>query len=254
MSTKTRLLKGLLVFLWAGWAVGAYNNYNSNKNSNKGARDFTVCDGAVVKVTRLYVTCDSPYTFYYGNGASRNLPVCNYGDKISIDTRFKVVDDIQQGDTIFVTMAVYDDQGNLLTANQPVYLCKDLVGYDCTVAGYYSFSTRMRLPYPYDTSSASASQFLPDVHMAFSTKADSGYNLGGLNVECQRNDPNSVTWTRPKRTPVEAFVLDFGLLVFSGIILTILAVFLWRRSSEYVRNKVEGSSSFDESGEFVGFD
>jgi len=92
-----------------------YNNYNGQNNNNNqqqysvsqtfyaGLREFSVCDDSVVQVTALYAVCDSPYTFYYGNGASRNSPVCSYGDKLSFEVHFEVVDDIvQDGDSMYV--------------------------------------------------------------------------------------------------------------------------------------------------------
>lgn len=234
-----------------------YGNNNNNKYSSQfynGARDFTVCDNSVVRVTALYAICDSPYTFYYGNGANRNSPICDYGDKLSFEVRFQVVDDIQD-DTIFVTMAVYDEQNNLLVSINPVYLCEDLVGQDCTSSGYYGFTYyRLRLPYPYDSgrnnqnnnydddtyssSSSSGGQFFPRVQMAFSTKADSGYNLGALNVECQYwedgSDNNYVEWSRnkPKRSPLESFIIDYGILLASCTMVMAVAGFIWHQASK----------------------
>jgi len=252
------------------------NNYNSNKYSNSqfynGARDFTVCENSVVKVSALYAVCDSPYTFYYGNGANRNSPVCNYGDKLSFEVSFQVVDDIQD-DTIFVTMAVYDDQGNMLVSVNPVYLCDDLVGYECTSAGYYTFTYyRLRLPYPYDSSSAgnenqqsnedaysssssNSGRFLPRIQMAFSTKADSGYNLGALNLECQDwgEDNNYVSWihNQPKRSPIESFFVDYGMLLASITMVLAVSAFVWHQASKVkvkeqnhvgvVENEMEGN-------------
>jgi len=43
-----------------------------------------VCDDSVVVVTFLTVECNSPYTFYYGNGANRQSSVCDYGDKATV--------------------------------------------------------------------------------------------------------------------------------------------------------------------------
>lgn len=261
------------------------NNYNKNNNNNRygsaiysGTRDFSVCDDSVVRVTALYAVCDSPYTFYYGNGANRNSPVCNYGDKLSFEVDFQVVDDIQDASTIFVTMAVYDDQGNLLVSVDPVYLCDDLVGYDCTSAGYYGFTYyRLRLPYPYEytnqqnsngnydgadagddaydanddgaaaddgnaavassSSSSSSGQFLPQIQLAFSTMSDSGYNLGGLNMECRNwgnDNENYVEWSKykPMRSPVESFFVDYGMLLGSCLMVLAVAAFVYHQASK----------------------
>lgn len=229
-----------------------YNNLNENgynyRNNDKtqytspaysgqfynGARDFSVCDDSVVRVTALYVVCDSPYTFYYGNGARRNSRVCGYGDKLSMEVRFEVVDDIRD-DPIFVTIGVYDQQNSLLASISPLYLCDDLVGYDCTSQGYYGFQYRMRLSYPASSTSdeSSSGTFLPNVNMAFSSKSDSGYNLGALNVHCQDWRDSYVAWSRnePPRSPMQRFFINYGLLLVSGVVLLALGSLIWHQAT-----------------------
>jgi hypothetical protein len=232
---------------------GSYKrSSSSNNNFYNGAQEFTVCDDSVVRVRALYAVCDSPYTFYYGNGANRNSPVCDYGDKLSMEVRFEVTDDIRDSDTVFVTLAVSDDAGNVLITVDPVYLCDDLVGYECTNQGYYGFIYRLRLPYPYNdggqssTSSSSASgssssgstSFRPNIQMAFSTQADSGYNLGAVNVECEPWDPNDpvyVSWmshNKAKRSPVGSFSQEYGILVGSCLVLVAVTAFVWHQSTK----------------------
>lgn len=48
-----------------------------------------ICKDGIVQVTSLQTVCDSPYTFYYGNGANRNSESCNYGDKATITAYFE---------------------------------------------------------------------------------------------------------------------------------------------------------------------
>lgn len=220
---------------------GSGNNYKgSYQYSNhfyNGARDFDVCEDSVVRVTALFIVCDSPYAFYYGNGANRDSPVCNYGDKLSMEVRFEVVDDIEETDPIFITMAVYDDQDNMLISVDPFYLCDDLVGFDCSYKGYYGFTYRLRLPYPSDSyGQATSTSFLPYVHMAFSTKADSGYNLGAVNEKCERwgdGESGYVTWSKKKqRAPLQAFVQDYGLLILSLIMLGAVGMFVWNQAGK----------------------
>jgi hypothetical protein len=206
----------------------SYDDYYSNEYYS-GARDFSVCDGSVVKVYELYVLCDSPYTFYYGNGAHRNSPVCNYGDKVTFQVRFRVTDDLQENAPIYTTIAIYDDQKALLLSTDPLKLCEDYVGSACTYAGYYKFSTRMRLPYP--SSDSSSAQFLPQIHMAFSTQADYGYNLGAMNIQCQQwNDGASWLPNKRPRSALQAFVVDYGLLLISCTGISALCVFLWKQA------------------------
>jgi len=266
MSSKRRTscTFWLALFLLALKIGEAYNN---NPDFYNGARDFTVCDDSVVKVTALYAVCDSPYTFYYGNGANRNSPVCNYGDKLSFEVRFQVVDDILDDSSIFVTMAVYDDQNQLLISIDPVYLCEDLVGYECTSAGYYGFTYyRLRLPYPYESndnqynnnnddyssssSSGGSSRFLPKIQMAFSTKDDSGYNLGALNLECVDwgGNDNYVEWSKlkPQRSPLQAFFVDYGMLLGSCAMVVAVSAFVWHQASKI---KVKNAASVVEPDE-----
>ncbi|GKY96150.1 hypothetical protein MPSEU_000575000 [Mayamaea pseudoterrestris] len=211
-----------------------YNSDSSEQNYYNGARDFSVCDDSVVKVLELYILCDSPYTFYYGNGANRHSPVCNYGDRISFEVRFQVQDDIQENEPIYATIALYDDQGNFLSSTDPTNLCNEYVGSDCTYAGYYKFSSRMRLPYP-SSDGSYTERFLPQMHVAFSTREDSGYNLGAMNIECdQWNDiTDGATWLadRPQRSRMEGLVLNYGMLILSCTMLMSLAYCLWRQAS-----------------------
>jgi hypothetical protein len=229
---------------------GNYKRSSSNSNNfYNGLQEFTVCDDSVVRVRALYAVCDSPYTFYYGNGANRNSPVCDYGDKLSMEVRFEVTDDIRDSDTVYVTLAVSDDAGNVLITVDPVYLCEDLVGYECTNQGYYGFIYRLRLPYPYNdnsgqsstpsaSSSSGSTSFRPNIQMAFSTQADSGYNLGAANVECEPwnpNDPSYVSWmshNKAKRSPVGSFAQEYGILVGSCLMLVGVTAFVWHQSTK----------------------
>jgi hypothetical protein len=212
------------------------NNPNSHSYSvgyYNGARDFSVCDGSVIQVVSLNVLCDSPYTFYYGNGANRHSPVCNYGDKMTVQVVFQVVDDIKDSDPIYMAMAVYDDQGSLLISTQPAYLCEFYVGKTCKYAGSYGFSTTVRLQYPAPSSSNTASdRFLPSVHMAFSTQPDSGYNLGAINIQCQQWESTASTWASKKaeKTPFHQFVLSYGLLMISCSMLITVSAYLWKQT------------------------
>jgi len=213
--------------------ASSYSNYYSVEYYN-GSRGFEVCDDSVVEVIELYILCDSPYTFYYGNGANRNSPVCNYGDKISFEVKLRVNDDLREDDSIYMTIAIYDDQENLLVAADPANLCEDYVGADCTSAGYYQFSSRMRLPYP--SSDASNVLFLPQMHMAFSTQADAGYNLGAMNIECERWEdaasPSAWLEAEAQRSSwIENFMIEYGLLTLSCSMLVLLVCFVWKQAS-----------------------
>jgi hypothetical protein len=103
------------------------------ENNNDGDDDFSypesnsqleTCDDEIVQVKSLSVLCDSPYTFYYGNGANRNSQTCNYGDKATITVYFEVTDDLDDTN-IYMVMSVYAGYGNeVLTSTSPKNLKK----------------------------------------------------------------------------------------------------------------------------------
>jgi len=193
-----------------------------------------VCEDSVVAVTYMSVLCDSPYTFYYGNGANRKSYVCDYGDKATLDVELQVVDDLQEEDgEIFFTMAAFDDANNLLMSTYPEQLCQNyLGGFDCTKAGTYNFQKKIKFGTPYGN--ANQTKFYPEIHMAFSTKSDSGYNLGAVNIECQQwnqDQPSYVAWSdESPRTPAEEFVIAYGLLIVTSMMLFAMGSFIYYRS------------------------
>jgi hypothetical protein len=208
----------------------SYKSYSTYSQPHELALD--VCEDSVVVVTQMTVLCDSPYTFYYGNGANRNSYVCDYGDKASLKVTLQVTDDLQEEDTeIFMTMAAYDDADNLLTSTNPEFLCRDFIGVDCTKAGTYTFNKRLKFGAP---AGADRKKFFPKISIAFSTKADSGYNLGAVNMECQswtQDQPVYVAWMDEKpKNSVEEFALDYGLLLTSGILLLAFSLFIYCKS------------------------
>ena len=192
---------------------------------------LTLCDDSVVAVDSLAVVCDSPYTFYYGNGANRNSIDCDYGDKATIRTSFTVLDHLQEQDTeIYVTMAVLDDAGNFLVGTYPEKLCSDYVGEDCTQAGSYTFYRKLKLGFPL----ANQTKFTPVVQMAFSTRSDAGYNLGAVNTECPDTSAGStVAWSQENiRSPWLEFVMEYAILgVTFGMVMGVGA-WVWKRAKE----------------------
>jgi hypothetical protein len=239
-----------------------YNNNNDNYSSgsmygSNYAMALDVCYDSVVAVSSMTIGCDSPYTFYYGNGAHRNSPVCEYGDKATLKVQFQVTDDLQDGDNeIYFTMAAYDDNKNLLTSTYPEPLCEDYVGSSCTNAGSYSFVYKMKFPTP---NGGDRSNFVPEIQMAFSTKGDSGYNLGAVNIQCQtwdQDQPDYISWREPE-TAVEKFhdfVTNYGMLIGSGILISAFVLFVLYQSMsngnnsinpDFVANILSSSSSKD---------
>jgi hypothetical protein len=233
----------------------SYNYYKSYEPPQSIA--LSVCADSVVAVQYLTVLCDSPYTFYYGNGANRHSIRCDYGDKATLITVINVLDDLQDKDTeIYVTMAAYDDANNYLASTYPERLCQDYVAEDCTRAGTYTFVRKLK----FGNSYGNQTKFIPVVQMAFSTQSDSGYNLGAVNMDCpewdEEDTPGFVSWSQePVRSPVQEYVADYGMLLFSCIAITMLTLFLTRKASDnpgfdkfppYIRDSSTGEVSFME--------
>lgn len=191
--------------------------------------ELNACSDSVVIVTYMTISCDSPYTFYYGNGAHRDSPICDYGDKSTLTVGFDVADDLQEGDEkIFFTMAAYDDNKNLLASTYPESLCDDYVGYECTKQGSYSFIYRLKFGTP---NGGNRTKFIPWIQMAFSTNGDSGYNLGAVNLECQpwdQDQPVYISWREPATTQEK--LLDFftnnGMLLGTMFLLSSFSFFI----------------------------
>lgn len=224
------LLSSLIGSAWAGYYSSNYNNDEKFEQQQQ-LLSLEVCEDSVVAVKYLSVVCDSPYTFYYGNGANRNSYVCDYGDKASLSITFQVLDDLQESDTeIFMTMAAYDDVGNLLTSTNPEYLCRDYVGYDCTKQGTYNVDKKLKFGNP----SSDRTKFYPKLSIAFSTKPDHGYNLGAVNMICEqwdKNEPASVSWSdETPNSKLKEIMYDYGLVLITGLALSIFSFFVWWRS------------------------
>ena len=218
----------------SGMYYGKYNSNNSYKDSGNTSLALEVCSDSVVVVTAMTIGCDSPYTFYYGNGAHRDSPVCDYGDKATLRVTFQVTDDLQDGDDeIYFTMATYDDKQNLMSSTYPESLCADYVGADCTKQGSYSFSYKIgKFPTP---SGTDRTMFVPDVQMAFSTEGDSGFNLGAVNIECQswdQDQPVYISWREPvtKSERMKDFFTNYGMLIGTGFALIGFMIFVWKQS------------------------
>jgi hypothetical protein len=220
---------------------GGYSDYNggysSSSSSSSSATEsiaLNVCQDSVVMVTSVYITCTSPYTFYYGNGAHHNDVVCDYLDKASVKVSFSVIADIEEESDIYMTMALLDEAGHVLTVTDPSFLCNNYVGNDCTAAGHYSFSKKFLLDTPKD-SSADESNFTPQIQMAFSTKANHGYNLGALNTECREWDasqPALVSWsTHARPTGMLLLVQKYGALTGTCMAMVCIIAFVWRQAS-----------------------
>ena len=220
------------------YGSNGYSSSSSSSSNNNNQADgikLNVCANSVVQVKSVTIGCSSPYTFYYGNGAHRNSMYCDYLDKATVQVQFQVIDNIEEENDIYMTMAIYDKRSNLLAVIDPSYLCNDYVGSSCTNAGYYSFTTKVRLESPDNRQSGSSDSFVPQIQMAFSTKPNHGYNLGALNTECKKwnsNEPDYVSWKKHKRASgSRLFWQRNGALLGTCLILTSVIAFVWTQSN-----------------------
>lgn len=173
-------------------------------------QSVVVCDGSVVAVNDVTVLCDSPYAYYYGNGAHRKSLYCDYGDKVALTVSLDVLNDLDENSIIYVTIAM--SIGNELLYHQSsVDLCAT-IGEDCRKAGAYEFTQYFSFAY---VSGGSYSKFVPLAEMGFSAYAEGGYDLGGLNIVCEEaeggsSNPIANWWAGTNSTYILSFRPDAG--------------------------------------------
>jgi hypothetical protein len=206
------------------------NSYNYTGGSGQDGIYLSNCQNSVVEVTSVSIICDSPYTFYYGNGAHRNSQYCDYGDRASVTVYFTVNVDLGYDDVIYMTMGIYAAKSDyeLLYSVAATELCQTFVGHECTQAGSYAFAFHDYIDYGY----GDRSMFLPVVQFGFSTEPDKGYNLGGANIQCtydyadyQQYDPwltGNTTSIWGQRNGRSSAVSNYGLLI---AVITLIAGF-----------------------------
>lgn len=218
------LLSGRLAVLGSG---SAYYNYDTSQVVEP-------CEDGIVQVVNITVSCDSPFTFYYGSGVHRNSPVCNYGDKATVAVGFYVMEDVD--DTIYMQMSAYNSADEQLYLGDSVDLCNK-VGEACNYEGYYEFSTKVVLA----NLDGEESKFVPLMEIAFSDDVNDGYELGGVNIECDFQDTSSYfDWmnirTNTTMTKVKSatFAQDYGILIGTCVALAILAFVLVKSTSDKV--------------------
>ncbi|CAJ1966700.1 unnamed protein product [Cylindrotheca closterium] len=185
-----------------------YGAYSSQSYSNlvysqsgEQVRDAIVenCKRPTISVNTVTILCDSPYTYYYGNGAHRGSTVCDYGDMATVLVNFNVKSKIRTVDKAYMTIAIYAQKSEqeLLFAAMNIDMA-DIVGKKVSNKGNYEFSMRAVLA---KAASSDNSQFVPSFQMGFSTMQDEGYNLGGVNINCNynvRTQPYSSKFYRAK--------------------------------------------------------
>ena len=232
------------------------NGYNWNGYSNNdGYLYLKNCQNSIVETTSVKLLCDSPYTFYYGNGAHRKSPQCDYGDKATMSISFNVTKELEYDDKIYVTLAVYAATADyeLLYALRANEVCNNLVSSSCTSQGDYSFSLKVQ----FDDLYGDNSEFGTVIEMGFSTKPDEGANLGGTNIDCWYTDENGEydQWIKGDSSKIKtkgagSFAANYGILLGTLTLLFGFSIFLWRS----VGNEVEYKGKMgllDEGGEQI---
>jgi len=205
------------------------------------------CEQGTITVKSVSISCDSAYTFYYGNGAHQNSQLCDYGDMATITVFFKNAYNLPSKKPIYMTMGVYARKSNLelVYAAENVDLCGDMVGHQCTAAGNYAFAFRAKFDYIF----GDRSQFVPVVEMGFSTDADLGYNLGGVNIDCQFDGSyrpynpwlnRSTTWGAGA-----GFAANYGLFIGVLLLLGAFAMYAYKHYGSDIEWKgVDWSQGF----------
>jgi len=177
-----------LILLFILFLALSCKGEDDDANNDDSATQIEICDSTTVQVSSVQVLCDSPRTYYYGNGANRNSVTCDYGDKATVSVTFDTVQDLDEDEDIYMVMAIYSQNGERLYAGNSNELCQNMVGSTCAYQGSYSFSNKVSLA---NTGGYDA-QFGVVVEMAFSREADGGSSLGGVNIgDC---DSSRVGW------------------------------------------------------------
>ena len=143
-----------------------------------------------------------------------------------ITVYFNVTADLNYDESIYITLGVYAAKSDyeLLYSVRAVSLCDTFVGHSCTQKGSYAFAFRATFDYLYGDSS----EFIPVVEMGFSTKADEGYNLGGVNIDCTYDDTYEAydPWLNGNSRNVKtrgagSFAANYGILL--GVVAMMVA-------------------------------
>mmetsp|Transcript_4328 Transcript_4328/g.7487 ORF Transcript_4328/g.7487 Transcript_4328/m.7487 type:complete len:248 (-) Transcript_4328:214-957(-) len=223
-----KVLLGLvLLFVNAEDADDAYND-------DGGSGALEICKKSVVVVDSLEVLCDSPYTYYYGNGAHRNSIYCDYGDKVTISFSLDVTEDLEDT-AIYMLMSAYTPNDMELYLGEPVDVCSAYLGEECNYEGIYNFTTKVQFAYLDD----GEAQFVPTIEFSFSDQPDSGYNLGGANIECDYGN-GFIDWASDRTNTTllhiktQTFMSSYGILIGTILVLAMFVALLVKQSGDRI--------------------
>jgi hypothetical protein len=210
-------------------------------SDSSSSTSVSICKDKTIQVQSISSYCDSPYTFYYGNGAHRKSDVCDYGDKVTITVNFYVSSEVQS--TIYMQLSAYDDADEQLFLGRSIDLC-DYVGKSCNTVGYYSFSKQVQFAYI----DGDELQFVPSWEVAFSDSADGGYDLGGANIQCDKDESSYFDWqnirtnTTLLHVRTENFAQEYGILLVTCISLAVLGIALLNQTRNHVEYRRVGNN------------
>jgi hypothetical protein len=239
VSKQYSMLRALTVFhsflaLTSGSSSSTSNSYTT----------FTICDDAPIQVQNISYFCDSPYTFYYGNGAHRKSPVCDYGDRVTILVDLNVETYVDS--TIYMALSAYSDSDEQLFLEKSIDLCGDLVGKSCNSIGSYYFTKTLQFAYL----DGEETKFVPNWEIVFSVKSDGGFDLGAVNIECDREDEKSYfDWqsirgnTTLLHARTENFAQEYGILLITCISIVFLGIIMINKTKKHLGDSRQGSSS-----------
>jgi hypothetical protein len=206
--------------------------YSTNLHASKSGfiSFFNTCDQGVIQVLNITYFCDSPYTFYYGNGAHRRSDLCDYGDKATISVTLYVSKFIDS--KIYMQLSAYDDSNEQLFWKKSIDLCMDYVGEYCNSVGFYQFSKTIQFAYI----DGDEIGFVPNWEITFSKSMTGDYDLGAANVKCDNDERYYFNWLNSRANATNFhehsrnFVHQYAMLWFTCLTLFWLAFLLVKES------------------------
>lgn len=162
------------------------------------------CDSTYIDVHSLSILCDSPYTYYYGNGAHRNSEACDYGDKVTLTMTVDVLQELDDDTSVYASMTVSINK-EVLYQISFVDLCANWIENNCKTAGTYQVTQNIQFAY---ISGGSSTKFTPYVAIGLSSAVGGDYDIGGLNIACYNSNTGTTT-TTTTTTTTENFITHF---------------------------------------------
>jgi len=203
-----------------------------------GGGGVTNCDDSLIEIQSVQVLCDSPGTYYYGQGGYRKAETCKLEDKAHLYGTFYISQDLYAASPYAYLQVDAYGQGEEFSAFQPTLLCqlgdlKSTSGATCPSPGYYSFHSKFYLSS--SSGQSSDTEFVPYMRFYFSSDGASGnHDLGGANLKKCSDDSNN--WWQPSvnsqssDVEVSRMLSQNGLLFFSMFFISAFACVLYWQS------------------------